>query len=1058
MSFIADLHLHSHLSRATSRDCTLEGLYRWAQLKGIRVVGTGDFTHPQWCAELQAKLVPSRPGLYRLRDELAAPIDREIPPSCRGPVEFLLSGEISSIYKRAGRTRKVHSLLLLPDLASVERLNARLGALGNIRSDGRPILGVDPRDLLSLLLEAHAEGLFIPAHIWTPWFSLLGSMSGFDSPDECFGDLVGQVFAVETGLSSDPPMNWRVSSLDRFALVSNSDLHSPANLGRNASLFHCEVSFFDLRAALRSKAGDQYGGTIDLFPEEGKYHADGHRKCGVCLEPEESRRLKGLCPACGRPLVLGVLHRVTELADRPPGARPPTAADHEYIIPLPELLAELLECGDTSQRVTRAYEALLRRFGPELRILRELPLETLAGCEPALLAEAIRRVRARDVIRQPGYDGEYGVIRVFRPGEMDELRRQGMLIRVAAATPTLAPVEPPVPPAAEAPDYRLPPARLPEPPGLHEGTPEGVLSEHDLAAGQLALFGVPGALAGLSPEQRRAAGELRGPVLIVAGPGIGKTRTLARRIAHLVADRGAAPETILAVTFTNRAAGELRERLRGLLGARAAGIATGTFHGLCLAWLRRWDESLASACLIDDRQECELLAEWAGVSAAAAASLQECLSAHRRGTPGPEALPPGLAGWDAVLQAQGLLPLEEIVPRCVGHLRNHPDAGHGLGLRWLCVDEFQDSNPSQYQLVRLLAGPGAGLCVIGDPDQSIYGFRGADPSCFEQLRREAGDGGCFGLGTNYRSTQTIVAGARAVVGPARTELSVETRAVEPGGLKLRLHAAPTVAAEAEFIAHEIERWLGGTALFSIDSGRVAETGPGGAVSFGDIAVLVRLKALVPAYAAALGRLGVPVRTAGGEDLLGAPGVRRFLDRLRKAPRECLRQPAESALASLDAEAALSADEHQSLAALLRTAPSAAPELAWLVDRLLLRVTGDDVDVHAEQVNVMTMHAAKGLEFPIVFIAGCEEGVVPYRRAGEATDEAEERRLFYVAMTRARQVLYLTRARRRVLFGRALAGAPSPFLEALPAEQVQVMEPRRSGRAHGGAIQLEFDLG
>ncbi len=422
-SFTADLHVHSYLSRATSRDCTLEGLYGWAQRKGLRVVGTGDCTHPAWVAELRGKLVPAQPGLYRLRPDLAAALDETVPPACRDPVEFVLSGEISSIYKRAGRTRKVHSLILFPDLDAVERLNGRLSRVGNLHADGRPILGLDPRDLLCLTLAAHPEALFIPAHIWTPWFSMLGSLSGFDSPDECFGDLVGQVFAVETGLSSDPPMNWRVSSLDRFALVSNSDLHSPARLGRNASVFHGDVDYFAMRRALQSRSPEQYGGTIDLFPEEGKYHADGHRACRVCLAPEESLRAGGLCPACGKPLVLGVQHRVVALADRPPGFRPASASPHEYIVPLPELLAEILACGEASQTVARAYAAVLARFGSELSILRELPLAALAVAEPPLLGEAIRRVRAGQVTRTPGYDGTYGTIRVFAPGEVGERPR-----------------------------------------------------------------------------------------------------------------------------------------------------------------------------------------------------------------------------------------------------------------------------------------------------------------------------------------------------------------------------------------------------------------------------------------------------------------------------------------------------------------------------------------------------------------------------------------------------------------------------------------------------------
>ena len=414
MEFAADLHVHSHHSRATSPGCTLEGLQGWAQRKGVRVVGTGDFTHPQWIAELQQRLVPSAPGLLRLRPECSAFAHSEIPPACRSDVEFLLTSEISSIYTRDGRTRKVHSLLLVPDLDSAAAINTRLAAIGNIASDGRPILGLDPRDLLEIVLEAHPGACLIPAHIWTPWFSMLGSKSGFDSAEECFGDLVGHIFAVETGLSSDPPMNWRVGSLDRFTLVSNSDLHSPKNLGRNATLFRCAVDYFAMLDALRTRSPDAFGGTIDLFPEQGKYHLDGHRKCGVCLEPEESLAKDNICPACGKPLVLGVLHRVTALADRPSGGQPGNPPHHEYIIPLPDLLSEITGVGPNSKRVQRLYHQLLATHGPELAILRQLSPEQLAEAESGKLTEAIRRLRAGEVHRSPGYDGQFGTIRVFR--------------------------------------------------------------------------------------------------------------------------------------------------------------------------------------------------------------------------------------------------------------------------------------------------------------------------------------------------------------------------------------------------------------------------------------------------------------------------------------------------------------------------------------------------------------------------------------------------------------------------------------------------------------------
>jgi DNA helicase-2/ATP-dependent DNA helicase PcrA len=323
----------------------------------------------------------------------------------------MVTGEISTISSRAGTTYKVHSLLLFPDLDAAAALSARLDTIGNVRSDGRPILGLDPCALLRMVLAVGA--VLVPAHIWTPWFSLLGSRSGFDSPEACFGDLTPEVFAVETGLSSDPPMNWRVSALDRFALVSNSDLHSPRNLARNATWFHGEPGYETILDALRTRDGARLGGTLDLFPEQGKYHFDGHRKCGVAMAPDESLTCDARCPACGKPLVLGVLHRVTVLADRPEGHIRSAAPSHEYLIPLPDLLGELLRCGPGTKTVARAYDGLLARFGPELHILRTVPCAHLERADVPRLAEAVAALREGRVRRTPGYDGLYGRIRVL---------------------------------------------------------------------------------------------------------------------------------------------------------------------------------------------------------------------------------------------------------------------------------------------------------------------------------------------------------------------------------------------------------------------------------------------------------------------------------------------------------------------------------------------------------------------------------------------------------------------------------------------------------------------
>lgn len=408
MPFIADLHIHSRFSRATSRSLNPEQLSLWAQKKGIAVLGTGDFTHPGWVAELQDKLEPGPGGLYQLIPSLRKEVRKEVPPSCEDPTRFLLSGEISCIYKKHGQTRKLHHLILMPDMASVLRLNRRLDRIGNITSDGRPILGLDSRDLLEMTLEASEDAFFIPAHIWTPWFSLFGSKSGFDTIEACFEDLTHHIYALETGLSSDPPMNRLLSALDRYILVSNSDAHSAAKLGREANIFDTQPDYPHMVQAMTHGKG--FGGTIEFFPEEGKYHLDGHRKCRVCLDPEGSHQVQGICPSCGRPMTIGVLNRVHQLADRrTPALKRPFIS----LIPLPEVLAELLSCGPATKRVMGVYHRLLNDLGPELHILMEAPIPAIRDKGGPILAEAINRMRTGQVIREGGYDGQFGTIRLF---------------------------------------------------------------------------------------------------------------------------------------------------------------------------------------------------------------------------------------------------------------------------------------------------------------------------------------------------------------------------------------------------------------------------------------------------------------------------------------------------------------------------------------------------------------------------------------------------------------------------------------------------------------------
>ena len=408
MKTIADLHIHSRFSMATSREGTPENLDFWARKKGISLIGTGDFTHPVWREELKERLVSEGNGLYRLRDEYVKEESRKFPGE---GTHFVVSGEISSIYKKNGKTRKVHNVILLPSLEAADAMAQRLEKIGNIHSDGRPILGLDSHDLLEMMLDVCSEGILIPAHIWTPHFSVLGAKSGFDSVEECFEELTPYVHALETGLSSDPAMNWRISKLDRYQLVSNSDAHSPSKLGREANLLDIDCSYEGLYRAIQT--GEGLEGTVEFFPEEGKYHFDGHRKCGVSLSPVEAERLGGICPVCGKKLTMGVDHRVEQLADRIEGFVKEDGKKYESLVPLPEVISACMGYSTASKKVQRCFEQMLQTLGTEFDILRNVPSEDIKSCAGERIAEGIENVRTGKVKRIPGYDGEYGKIQLF---------------------------------------------------------------------------------------------------------------------------------------------------------------------------------------------------------------------------------------------------------------------------------------------------------------------------------------------------------------------------------------------------------------------------------------------------------------------------------------------------------------------------------------------------------------------------------------------------------------------------------------------------------------------
>ena len=575
MKFIADLHIHSHFSIATSKQLCPEHLDYWARIKGIQVVGTGDFTHPGWLSELKEKCQNAEPGLYRLKKEYRINPDPAEKTNFKNDTRFLLSAEISNIYKKDGRVRKVHNVVFAPDFETAEKIQNRLSALDfNITSDGRPILGLDSRDLLELCLDVSDQIFFVPAHIWTPWFSALGDKSGFETIEACYGDLSDHIHCVETGLSSDPAMNWMCGFLDQYTLISNSDAHSPEKLGREANLFNTELSYFSITDALK-KGDEQFLGTVEFFPQEGKYHYDGHRKCGICWNPLQTLENNMICPICGKKVTVGVLSRVAQLSDRDSVEDCTNQRPYYSIIPLKEILSELYGVSAKSKKIAAVYAQLIQKTGSEFNVLLHASLSDISKAGGELLSEAVDRMRCGNVHIQEGYDGEYGVIRVFQEEELKNRGSQAMFFEEGTQKKE----------CTDAPkkirfDLKTYQKLLAEMKDRESVDQEAESADHIDTE--------------LNAEQKKAVLHDAGPMLVLAGPGTGKTRVLTERIVHLIKDQLVEPENILAITFTNKAADEMEQRLKSMLqsvsGRPLPGVCT--FHAFGYGLLKEHADRL----------------------------------------------------------------------------------------------------------------------------------------------------------------------------------------------------------------------------------------------------------------------------------------------------------------------------------------------------------------------------------------------------------------------------------------------------------------------------------
>jgi uncharacterized protein (TIGR00375 family) len=1042
MSYIADFHIHSHFSRATSGLLTPEYLDYYAGLKGIKVVGTGDFTHPGWLDELREKTVPDGNGFLRLKEDYAINS-----PLGNNGTRFILTAEISNIYKRDGKVRKVHNIILVNDIKEAEKINRRLVNIGgNLTSDGRPILGLDSRDLLEIVLECNENNYFIPAHIWTPWFSMLGSKSGFDSIEECFADLSDHIHTIETGLSTDPPMNWLCSILDRVTLVSNSDAHSPDKLGRNANVFSTGLDYFSLIEALRTGDNEKYSGTIDMFPQEGKYHYDGHRKCNICWNPVETLSNDYICPVCKKPVTAGVMNRVIHLSDRSDVSERPGRLPFRSIIPLREILSEIAGAGVNSKKVEAEYMQTLKSLGAELDILLDISLRQIEVKASKALAEAIRRMRNREVIIKEGYDGEYGKIKVFRPGEAALYGSVNSLFRIEKPQP---------PPMRDLISFDLQAVQE----LITSNVPaENIAAEEGQSYKQASLSHPP--FEDLNPGQNAAVVNTEDHSFIIAGPGTGKTKTLISKIAWLIKKKIAKTDQILAITFTNKAAGELRERLELILGDIPGdkGVTACTFHAFGLSVLKEFHDHFgrtASFLIADEDMKADIIKLLSEGSAAEVKKYSRHISDLKSAGQAESGF---FSNYEAELKRLDIFDLDDLIVKPLILLKKNEPARnlYQNRFRFIFVDEFQDINEPQYQLVKLLtSGEKSVLCVVGDADQSIYGFRGSGSEFIERFSSDYPAAKLFRLTRSYRCSQTILDASSGVLNKSSGFLEGLNE-----GVKIFVSGQPTDAAEAEFIARQIVGLTGGVSFFSLDSDVTDGNRDDLAYSLSDLAILCRTRYQFGVIAKALRDHNLPYQEVGTVPFFREEPFRSYISILQvlsssefENAGKLLQLKDKPVTGNRFREISGKAGETDLLSYIKYVRdclfdPQAFDAEMWMrfigiaegmkdlkefLEYLILGTGTDTHDHKMEAVSLMTMHASKGLEFECVFIAGCEDGLIPYSLYNSATDPEEEKRLLYVGMTRARRLLYLTYSGSCQFRGRRFSLPVSPFITSIKQE-------------------------
>lgn len=1085
MKFIADLHIHSHFSIATSKQCIPEYLDYWARVKGITVIGTGDFTHPGWIKELKEKLEPAEQGLFKLKNKIAL---RQVssPPHLQDKtVRFLLTAEISSIYKKKDKVRKVHNVIFAPDFNTVEKIQHSLTSIGgNITSDGRPILGLDSRDLLEIALNASENIFFVPAHIWTPWFSVLGSKSGFDTIEECYDDLANHIFAVETGLSSDPPMNWLCSFLDRYTLISNSDAHSPEKLGREANIFDTDLSYNGITDALKSGDPQHFPGTVEFFPQEGKYHYDGHRKCNTLWNPVETLCHNEICPTCNKKVTVGVMNRVIQLSDRENIPELKKRPSFHSVIPLKEILSEMTGVGPNAKKINTMYYDILDKAGSEFDVLLHLPFDKIKDAGSSMLAEAIQRMRNREVIIKEGFDGEFGQIKVFQEGEIKSFEHQESLFgnrhdRGSQKTEQRKLI-----------NFDLAEYRRLEKEYSCQVIPAGKAAE------SLSPYDDSDPIQGLNPEQRKAAEHFTGPALVLAGPGTGKTHVLTCRIAELVINKNINPKNILAVTFTNKAAGEMKERLQSLLTDKSTigNLHISTFHAFGYSVLKKHCDKLGrneNFTIIDDDERRQILLKNVKCEKGKVRQISEAITEAKQNLKSysdinDDTLKGCFAQYEKMTKEQNMFDLDDLIYHSVNTLNKYHDvcSYYRNKFKWVLIDEYQDINFSQYHMIKSITPDKTpNLFVIGDPNQAIYGFRGADVSFIKSFVTDFPETAVYKLKKSYRCTDSILQASGQVIQADGFEETVLEGLNK--GVKITISPQNTDKSEAEFIARTIEEMIGGLRFFSIDSQVTEGERHSEITSLSDFAVLFRINRQKDAIEKAFNDHSIPYQTVEDTPFFKQEPIKSIISFLKLSTnpdnnllRESLIEKLKITQLKVDeiinvikniksiqkkVEAIIKLyftknypDKQLLFKKLLDISKNYKNKLEQFITFADLGCSIDTYKPNTEAVSLMTLHSAKGLEFPCVFISGCEDGLLPYSIIkNQTSDYEEEKRLLYVGMTRAQKFLFITHAKKRFLFGKEHSLPRSPFLDSIEKELVLLHKSEYKRKAKEKEIQLSL---